>query len=114
MPIINPLIPSGTNTKIKDYTVNRNITLLPITDSTHPGEQSRITFKLTEEEKSKWMIAGICSWELSNSGQRVEAIPIYVFTMENKTSIRMCFKTSGNTPVNINHANIGILLIKRE
>ena len=98
---------------IKNYVVNQNIPLLPVTSNIQPGEPARITFKLTEEEKSKWMVAGICSWELSKAGQRVEAIPIYAFTMENKTSIRMCFKTSGNTPVNVDHANIGILVIKR-
>lgn len=114
MPIINPLIPSGTNTKIKQYNISQSITLLPVTDPAQPEQQRRITVSLSEEEASKWMIAGLCSWELKNSGTRAEAIPVYAFTMDNKTSIRICFKTPGTSPVTINSGQVGILLIKRE
>ena len=97
--------------------INENITLHPLTSDIAPSSPSDGRFTITPDFsgnlKGFEIYGGLLKWELSNNGSRVDAVPIFCFSMDNKTSLRVAFKTTGSTTKSVNKVQLTIMLRKK-
>ena len=82
-----------------DFSQTVNGTLTPVTSDTPISGIStgRVDIDIGAEMAVTWAIASVAKWEVFNEGVRVDAIPMYQFSMEKQRKLRVGYRTSGST-----------------
>lgn len=85
--------------RLHDFNQSVSGTLLPITSNTAISGAStgRIDIDIGEEMAVNWAIASVSKWEIFNGSTRVDAVPMYSFSMQQQRVLRMGFRTSGTS-----------------
>lgn len=97
---------------VVDFSVSDTFTLQPPTSTTAPSSQAtgRVEYKLPDDLKSDWKIAGVVKYEVKNGNTRINAMPVFMFTMDSQSTIRVGFVSPVQTATRIDMA---ILLVRR-
>lgn len=100
--------------RLYDFQQSVSGTLLPVTSDTAISGTStgRIDLDIGAEMAEKWAIASLCKWEIFNGSTRIDAIPMYQFSMETQRKLRVGFRTSGSSSKSFTRLQ-GALLLKR-
>ena len=82
-----------------DFSQSVSGTLLPVTSDTAISGAStgRIDITVPEQYQDEWAIASIAKWEIKNGSTRVDAFPMYSFSMNGQKTMRVGYRTSGTT-----------------
>lgn len=101
-----------TDSYVVDFSATDNFTLYPPTSTTLPSSQptGRVEYKLPNNLKDDWKIAGVVKYEVTNGNNRINAMPVFMFTMDSQTAIRVGFVSPTQTATKI---SIAVLLVRR-
>ena len=82
-----------------DFSQTISGTLLPVTSDTAISGAStgRIDVTVPTEYQDEWAIASIAKWEIKNGSTRVDAFPMYSFSMSGQKVMRVGYRTSGSS-----------------
>lgn len=83
--------------RLYDFNQTVSGTLFPVTSNTGitGTETGRIDIDIGESMAADWAIASMCKWEIFNGSTRVDAFPMYEFSMQQQRILRVGFRTSG-------------------
>lgn len=79
---------------------NQSVTggvLLPVTSTTAISgvTTGRVDITVPEQYQADWALASIAKWEVKNGTARVDAFPMYQFSMNGQKTMRVGYRTSG-------------------
>lgn len=95
-----------------DHGVSDNFTLYPPTSETVPSSRTtgRVEYTLPDNLKDDWKIGGVVKYEIKNGNNRINAMPVFMFTMDSQTAIRIGFVSPSPVATKI---DLAILLVRR-
>lgn len=82
-----------------DFSQSVSGTLLPATSDTAISGAStgRVDITVPEQYQDEWAIASIAKWEIKNGSTRIDAFPMYSFSMNGQKTMRIGYRTSGSS-----------------
>lgn len=99
--------------RLYDFSYIANGKLYPITSNNIPESKSTGKFEilLPEHMQNEWAIESLAKWEVFDSEIRINAVPVFSFSMHEQRVLRVGLMTTGNAAKNFTHLQ-GALRLK--